>query len=154
MRRLLSSLTMSAAALAGMAGALPAAAQFAKPEAAIKYRKSAMSLEMTHLGRIFAMANGKAPFDAKVAAENAEVLAAVSRWQFSGFVDGSDKGDTQAKPEIWTEPAKFREKASRSQEDVIKLNAAAKTGNLEAIKTAVGSVAQSCTACHDAYRKE
>lgn len=154
MQRLLSFLTLSAVALAGMATALPAAAQFAKPEAAIKYRKSAMSLEMTHLSRIFAMANGRVPFDAKVAAENAEILAAVSKWQFTGFVEGSDKGDTQAKPEIWTEPVKFKEKATKNQEDVIKLNAAAKTGSLDAIKAAVGAVAQSCNGCHDAYRNE
>jgi len=147
-------LTMSVAALAGMATALPSAAQFAKPEAAIKYRKSAMFLENVHLGRIFAMANGRVPFDAKAVAENAEILAALSKWQFSGFVDGSDKGDTQAKPEIWTEMDKFKEKASKSQDDVVKLNAAAKTGNLDAIKAAVGSVAQSCNACHDVYRNE
>jgi cytochrome c556 len=153
-KRLPSSLALSVAALASMATALPTAAQFAKPEAAIKYRKSAMFLENVHLGRIFAMANGRVPFDAKAVAENAEMLAAVSRWQFTGFVDGSDKGDTQAKPEIWTELPKFREKANKSQEDVIKLNAAAKTGNLDAIKAAAGSVAQSCNACHDAYRNE
>ena len=154
MKRLLSSLTISAAALAGLATALPAAAQFAKPEDAIKYRKSAMFMEVTHFGRIFAMANGRVPFDAKVVAENAEILAAVSKWQFAGFVDGSDKGDTKAKPEIWTEMDKFREKAGKSQEDVVKLNAAAKTGNLDAIKAAVGAVGQSCKACHDAYRKD
>lgn len=154
MQRFLSSLTVSVVALAGMVSALPAAAQFATPEAAIKYRKSAMSLEMTHLGRIFAMANGRVPFDAKVAAENAEILAALSKWQFTGFVGGSDKGDTQARPEIWSEAAKFKEKAVKSQEDVIKLNAAAKTGSLDAIKTAAGAVAQSCNACHDVYRNE
>ena len=154
MKRLLSSLTISAAALAGLATALPAAAQFAKPEDAIKYRKSAMFLELTHFGRIFAMANGRVPFDAKAVAENAEILAAVSKWQFTGFVDGSDKGNTKAKPEIWTEMDKFREKAGKSQEDVVKLNAAAKTGNLDAIKAAAGAVGQSCKSCHDAYRKE
>jgi len=154
MKRILSSMTICAAALASLATALPAAAQFAKPEDAIKYRRSAMFMEVTHFGRIFAMANGRVPFDAKVVAENAEILAAVSKWQFVGFVDGSDKGDTKAKPEIWTEMDKFREKANKSQEDVVRLNAAAKTGNLDAIKTAAGAVGQSCKSCHDAYRKD
>jgi cytochrome c556 len=49
---------------------------------------------------------------------------------------------------------KFREKATKSQEDMVKLSAAAKTGNQDAIKTAVGAVGQSCKACHDSYRKE
>lgn len=154
MKRILSWLMMSSAALAGLTAALPAAAQFAKPEDAIKYRKSAMFMENTHLGRIFAMANGRVPFDAKVALENAEILAAVSKWQFTGFVEGSDKGDTRAKAEIWTEMGKFREMAAKNQDDVVKLFAAVKTGNVDAIKTAAGPVGQSCKACHDAYRKE
>ncbi len=154
MNRFLSSLAIAAAALAGVGTALPAAAQFAKPEDAIKYRKSAMTLEAAHFGRIAAMANGRVPFDAKVAAENAEILAAVSKWQFTGFVEGSDKGDTRAKPEIWTEMDKFRERASKNQDDVTKLNAAVKSGNLDAIKTASGAVGQSCKGCHDTYRKE
>jgi cytochrome c556 len=154
MSRFVSVLRSCAGVLACAAIASPAAAQFAKPEDAIKYRKSAMVIESTHLGRLFAMANGKAPFDAKVAAENAQILADVSKWQFTGFVEGSDKGDTKAKPEIWTEMAKFQDAARKNQEDVVKLNAAAKVGNLEALKTAVGPVGQSCKACHDIYRKE
>ena len=141
-------------AVAGGLFSAPAAAQFAKPEDAVKYRKSAMFLESTHLSRIFAMANGRVPLDAKVASENAEVLAAVSKWQFTGFVEGSDKGDTKAKPELWTEMDKFREKASRNQEDVLKLSAAVKTGNVDAMKTAAGAVGQSCKSCHDSYRRD
>ena len=58
----------------------------------------------------------------------------------SAFIDGSDKGDTNAKPEIWKERAKFDAAALKMQEDVAKLNAAAKTGNLDAIKAAAGAV--------------
>jgi len=41
MKRLSRSMLMAGAALLGAAVALPAAAQFAKPEDAIKYRKAA-----------------------------------------------------------------------------------------------------------------
>ena len=147
--------TLSAAAVAASAlFATPAAAQFAKAEDAIKYRKAAMTLEATHFGRIAAMANGRIPFDAKVAAENAEIMAMVSKWQFTGFVEGSDKGDTKAKPEIWSEAAKFQDAGRKSQDAVDKLAAAVKTGNLDAIKTAAGPVGQTCKACHDTFRKE
>jgi len=108
----------------------------------------------THIGRIFAMANGRVPFDAKAAAENAEVAAAVTKWQFTGFVDGSDKGDTKAEPKLWTEKDKFNAAATTLQESVVKLNAAAKTGNLDTIKAAVGETGKACKACHDSYRKE
>ena len=73
MKRLLSSLTISAAALACMCTALPAAAQFAKPEDAIKYRQSAFTVMATHFGRIGAVVQGKAPYDAKTTAENANI---------------------------------------------------------------------------------
>ncbi|MEO6410139.1 MAG: cytochrome c [Burkholderiaceae bacterium] len=154
MKRLIPSFWMSAVALAGLATALPAAAQFTKPEDAIKYRKAAMAVMNTHVGRIFAMANGRVPFDAKSVADNAEVLAAVSKWQFSGFVDGSDKGETRAEPKMWAEMDKFKTAGTKSQEDIVKLNSAAKTGDLDAIKAAVGETAKSCKACHDNYRKE
>ena len=39
-------------------------------------------------------------------------------------------------------------------QNMVKLNAAAKTGNIDAIKAAVGEVGKSCKACHDSYRKE
>lgn len=142
------------AVLAAAAAALPAAAQFAKPEDAIKYRRSAMTLMNAHVGRIFAMANGRVPFDAKAVADNADIAMAVSKWQFSGFVEGSDKGETKAEPKIWTEMDKFKAAAEKSNDDVAKLNVAAKSGSLDAIKAAVGETGKSCKACHDAYRKE
>ena len=133
--------------------ALPAAAQFRNTDAAIKYRQSAMSLQGNHMARVFAMANGQVPFDAKVAAENIEIVAMLNRLQFTAFIDGSDKGNTRAKPEIWSEKDKFNAAIAKSQEDVLKLAAAGKTGNLDQIKAAAGAVGESCKACHDAYQK-
>jgi cytochrome c556 len=141
-----------AAALAGVVVSLPAAAQFQKPEDAIKYRQSAMALQGHHLGRVFAMANGRVPFDAKVAAEQIEVVAMLNRLQFSAFVDGSDKGNTKAKPEIWSQKDKWAAAVTRSQDDVLKLVAAGRSGNMDQIKTAVGAVGQSCKGCHDDFR--
>ncbi len=154
MNRRLQSILSIGALLAAASWATPAAAQFAKPEDAIKYRKAAMTLEATHFGRIAAMASGKVAFDAKLAADNAEIMALVSKWQFSGFIEGSDKGDTRAKPEIWSEAPKFQEAARKNQEAVDKFVAAVRTGNLETIKAAAGPVGQTCKACHDSYRKE
>ena len=149
-----SALTTAAIGLVAALSALPAAAQFQKPEQAIKYRQSAMSLQGTHVGRIFAMANGRVPFDAKVAAESIEIVAMLNRLQFTAFIEGTDKGgNTRAKPEIWTEKDKFSAAVAKSQEDVSKLVAAGKTGNIDQIKAAVGAVGASCKACHDAYQK-
>lgn len=146
-------ITLSVAALcAGMAS--PALAQFQKPEDAIKYRKAALSVMGTHFSRIGAMANGRVPFDAKVAAENAVVVETLSKLPFSAFGPGTDKGDTRALPEIWREQAEFRQAAEKMQAEVSKLAAATRTGSLENVKATFGSAAQSCKACHDNYRKD
>lgn len=153
MKRPLPSILLTAVALGGLATALPAAAQFAKPEDAIKYRQSAMFLQSQHMARIGAMVNGRVPFDAKAVADNAEVLATVTKLPFTAFIDGTDKGTTRAKPEIWAEKDKFMAAASKMQEEVVKLNAAAKTGNAEQVKAAFGAVGQACKGCHDSYQK-
>lgn len=147
-------LALVTVAAAGLATALPAAAQFQKPEDAIKYRKAAMTVMANHFGRIAAMANGKAPFDATAAQGNADIVAMMSKLPFAGFVEGTASGETKAKPEIWSEPDKFKNATTRMQDEVVKLNAAARTGSLDQIKIAVGDVGKSCKACHDNYRKE
>ena len=133
---------------------VPAAAQFAKPEDAIKYRKNALFVMQQNFARLGAMASGRAPFDAKVAADNAAVAESMSKLPWAAFVDGSDKGDTKAKSEIWSDAAKFKDANEKMQGEMTKLSAAAKTGNLDSIKAAVGAVGGSCKACHDAFRKE
>ena len=150
MKRLLVALVATLGALAS----LPAAAQFQKPEDAIKYRKAAFTVMATHFGRIGAMASGKAPFDAAAAAANADIVMAMSKLPYAGFGEGTGSGETRAKPEIWTERAKFDAAASKMQEEVVKLNVAAKSGNLDQIKVAFGAAGQSCKACHDNYRKD
>ncbi len=133
----------------------PASAQFAKPEDAIKYRQSAMFVMSQHVARIGAMASGKAPFDAKVAADNAEVVADMSKLPWAGFVPGTDKGgNTKAKPEIWTEQAKFKETNEKLMAETTKLAAAAKTGNLDSLKTAFAATADTCKTCHDTFRNK
>lgn len=154
MNRPLSSILIAVAALAGLGTALPAAAQFAKPEDAIKYRKGAMTVMAAHFSRVAGMANGKIPFDAKAAAQNAEVANFMAALPFAGFGPGTDKGDTKAKPEIWTEMDKFNAGAKKMQDEMAKLNVAAKGGNLDAIKAAAGDVGKSCKGCHDDFRKE
>ena len=149
----LSSLASIALAAATLSFALPAQAQFAKTEDAIKYRQSALTVMGAHFGRVAGMANGRIPFDAKVAADNAAIAESMSKLPWAGFVPGSD-GNTKAKPEIWTDNAKFRESSEKMQAELVKLVAATKTGNLDTIKAAVGATGGSCKGCHDNFRKE
>ena len=145
--------TSCASALLLLAMGLPAQAQFAKPEDAIKYRKASFTVMAAHFGRLGAMASGRTPYDAKAAADNADVVATLAKLPWAAFGEGTDKGDTRAKPEIWKEGAKYKEAADKMQAEIVKLNTAAKAGNIDALKAAFGPAAASCKACHDNFRK-
>ncbi len=148
-RSILAVLAVTAAAVS-----LPAAAQFQKPEDAVKYRQSAMTVMANHFGRIGAMVQGRVPYDAAVALANAEVVSTMSRLPFAGFVEGTastDKSKGKAKANIWTDRAKFDASAQKMQEEVAKLLAAARTNNLDNIKAAFGGVGQTCKGCHDEF---
>jgi cytochrome c556 len=144
-------------ALAALAATVapPAGAQFAKPEDAIKYRQSAMYVMSQHVGRIGAMVNGKAPYDPKAAVDNAELVATMSHLPWPAYAPGTDKGrETRAKPEIWTDQAKFKEAQERLTGETAKLVAATKTSNLDSVKTAFQGVGGACKNCHDSFRKD
>lgn len=133
--------------------AMPAHAQFAKPEDAIKYRKGALTVMGAHFGRVAAMASGRAPYDAKAATDNAAIAEAMSKLPWAAFTEGSDKGDTKAKPEIWSDKARYAEAAEKMQAEMTKLSVAARVGTLDALKPAVSSAAGTCKNCHDNFRQ-
>jgi cytochrome c556 len=145
-----------AAIVVGLSIALPAAAQFNKPEDAIKYRKAGFTLMSAHMQRIAAMVKGTAPYDPAAATANAELIATLSHLPFQGFVDGTagngDKGSP--KPEIWTQRAKFDEAAKNMQFEAGKLVTAAKSNNLDAVKASFGTLSKSCASCHDSFRNK
>lgn len=136
-------------ALAGVSNA-----QFAKPEDAIKYRKASFTVMASHFGRIGAMVNGQAPFDAAAAANNAQLVETMAKLPWAAFGPGTDKGETKAKPEIWSDAAKFKGHSDKLVAESAKLSAAAKGGNADAIKAAFGGVAATCKACHDDFRSK
>ncbi len=146
---------MGLAAAAAMACALPAVAQFQKPEDAVRYRQSAFNVMGNHFARIGAMVNGRVPFDANAAQVNTEIVQTMSRLPYAGFIAGTETiGNTAALPEVWTQSDKFKAAAQKMQDEVAKLNVAAKTGNADQLKTAFGTAAASCKACHDDFRKK
>jgi cytochrome c556 len=149
----MSRLMLVCAAVAGLATALPAAAQFQKPEDAVKYRKAAFQVMATHFGRIGAMANGRVPFNGAAAAASAEVVAFVSKLPYEGFVEGTSGTDKGApKANVWSERAKFDAAAKTMQDEAAKLAVAAKANNLDQLKAAFGATAGTCKACHDDFR--
>lgn len=144
-----------AAAMTLFALAAPASAQFAKAEDAIHYRQGALTVMGAHFGRLGDMVKGKVPFDAKAAQDNAAIVAEMARLPWAAFGPGTDKGgNTKAKPEIWTDQAKFKEHSDKLVVETGKLATVSKTGNLDVLKTAFASTADTCKSCHDAFRNK
>jgi cytochrome c556 len=133
--------------------AFPASAQFAKAEDAIKYRRSSFSVMQTHFLRLGSMVNGRVPYDAKVAADNADIVLAMARLPWPAFTAGTDEGETRAQAGIWTQQAKFADSSKKMMAEAVKLSAAAKTGDLDKLKIAFRATAGTCQSCHDAFRE-
>jgi len=148
-------LSLASILLIGSFTFAPAQAQFAKAEDAIKYRQSSLAVMGAHFGRLAGMAQGKIPFDAKAAADNAAVVEFMAKLPWTAFGEGTDQGgNTKAKPEVWSDNAKFKDAADKMQAEVVKLGTAAKTGKLDDLKGAVSATGGSCKNCHDNFRNK
>jgi len=128
-------------------------AQFAKPEDAIKYRKSVMFLIAQHFGRMGAEAKGKASYDKEAFTRNAMVVETLSHlpWE-AAMVPGTDKGDTTLNAAVFAEQAEFKAGAQAFEAATAKLVSVSESGDLSAIKAQFGEVAKSCKGCHKQFR--
>jgi cytochrome c556 len=61
---------------------------------------------------------------------------------------------TAAKPEIWTQPARFRQLQDAFAAQATVFQRAAGGSDVNAIRAAARSLGQSCKACHDQFRNE
>lgn len=138
-----------------MAVAVPASAQFSKPEDAIRYRQSAYVLMGNHMGRINAQLKSDKP-DVAAIQKSAGIIDFASQLPGEGYVPGSDKGGTpptRAKPEVFTDP-KVKEVGRAMRQEVTKLVEVSKTGDVAAIRTQFQATAKSCDNCHDNFRNK
>jgi cytochrome c556 len=143
-------------AAAALAVAAPSYAQFAKPEDAIRYRQSAFVLMGNHMGRIGFQLKQPSP-NVQAIQASAATIEFASKLPYEAFVAGSENGGTpptRAKAGLFKDSAKIKQLAETMQGEVVKLSAAAKSGNVDAIRTAFGAVGKSCKSCHDDYRKD
>ncbi len=138
----------------GIAVAAHAQAPFKKTEDAIKYRQSALFVMAQHFGRLGPVVKGEQAYNKDEVARNAAIAEQMSKLPWDGFVAGSDKGDTDAKPEIWSDAAKFKSAAEKMEQEMSKLAQAAKGGDLNAVKSQFGATGKACKACHDDFRKK
>jgi len=123
-----------------------------KPEVQVKQRQAAMTLLGKYLGPIGGMMKGAVPYNADVVAVNATYLENLARMPWDGFQQGTSGVKSAAKPEIYTDAAKFKAAADRLEEETAKLGAAARAKNEAGVRASFGGVAKSCGGCHDVFR--
>jgi cytochrome c556 len=144
---------LSAISLAAlMCASLSAHAQFAKAEDAVEYRQASLSVLGTHFKRIGAVVKGEQTYDKAAVENDAAIVEMLSKLPWTAFPAGSTTADSKAKPEIWKDADKFKSAADKMQAEVVKLSAAAKSGDLAAIKTAYASTGKTCKACHEDFK--
>lgn len=126
-----------------------------KPEQVIKFRQSVYTVIGWHVRPLGAMIKGQMPYDQALFAKNAEIIATMSKIAPEGFIAGSDKGNTKAKPEIWSDAAGFKKVMDNFQAEAAKLTEVAKTAaSVDQVRGQFSALSKACSACHDNYRNK
>ncbi len=139
----------------GLALSLNVAAHLDDKEPMQSYRQSWFAMLGMNFGPIGAMLKGEMPWDEARLQMFANDMAALTSMDVSrAFPPGSDKGTTRAKPEIWSDMDDFKAKLDDLKTAVAQLQAAAGSGDKQAIATAVGATGKACKSCHDEYKSK
>jgi cytochrome c556 len=143
--------------LVGVVGAFALAAGFAaqaaKSDEGIKYRRGVMAAQGWNFRAMGEVVKGERPYDRAEFAQRAANVAALSKMALEGFlVEGSETGDTKAKPEAFTEIDKVKGAIEKLNTETTKLAQVAATGDMGAIKAQYGELSKICKGCHDNYR--
>jgi cytochrome c556 len=146
----LQNIVLSSVALLTISGT--AFAQFQNAEKAIDYRQGAFTVMGNHFGRIGAVVKGEAPYNKDDVAKNAAIVAMMSTLPWQAFGPGTEGG--KAKPDVWSDNAKFKSASEKMQLAVADLNKAAQSGDLDNIKKTFGTASQACKGCHDDFKKK
>jgi cytochrome c556 len=124
-----------------------------QPDRAIQYRQGVLKAMGWHMGPMAAMVKGERPYDKDLFLRQATRIEHLAELPWEGFGPGTDAGaPTKAKAEIWKDQAKFKQYSDALQAETVKLVAAAKAGNLDAVKGPFGAVGKACSNCHDEFR--
>jgi len=150
MLKRMSQVVLSVALLAGYVGV--AQAEMSREDYAIKVRKSGFTMLTWYFGPMARMVKGEMPYDKVQFERNAETLAFLSKLPKDAFIQGSDKGETKAKAEVWTKADKFKAANDAMENETAKLAELSKGGNLDALKEQVGKVQKTCKACHEEFK--
>lgn len=122
----------------------------ASTEDPVAARQELMKSTGTAIKAIKAAAKAGTPADAVVPANT--IAAALDRFP-SLFPKGTDVGETEAKPEIWSEWTRFEQAASDGAVAAQRLAVVAQSGDGDGLGEALKTLAGACSGCHKPFRK-
>jgi cytochrome c556 len=125
-----------------------------KPELLVKQRQSVMTLQGKYFGPLAAMAQGKAPYNADIVKRNATFLDNLTRMPWDTFDPSTKDVKSNALPAVWEQQDKFREAASRLENEAHKLYEVSQSGDESAVKAQIGAVGKACGGCHENFRQK
>ena len=129
------------------------AAQAEEPENYIKYRQAVMKAIGGHNGAASQVVRGNVSPEGALAM-HADALAALTRDIASLFPEGSDFGETAAKPEVWSERAEFEKAAEDSGAAAAAFAESVSGGDAEKIAAAFKDLGETCKGCHKQFREK
>jgi len=147
--------TLSLILASSLAASPLAISHFDDKEPMQSYRQSAFTLMAMNFGPMSAMLKGEMPWDQEQFARWADDLDDIAELDIMrGFAEGTDKGTTRAKPEIWANMDDFKSKMGDLQEAADALSDAAEAGDKDQIMAAFKATGGACKACHDEYKSK
>ena len=145
--------SLAVAILAASAGAW---ADAPKPEKLIQWRQSAYKVVEWNVARIKATIDGQYNKSEVITAAN--TIAAVANSGLGTlYAPGTEEGkgwhDTNAKPELFKDRARFNELSNNFSKEAAELaKVAAASSDAAAVKEQFGKLTRTCKACHDDFK--
>jgi cytochrome c556 len=132
-----------------LAASLPALAD----DGAVGYRQKVMDAVGGTMEAMVAIAKQEVPHSAHLAV-HARNMAALATVVNDVFPPGSGEGDTEALPEIWSQPEAFKQRLDRFGQAARDLDAVVSSGDMSGFGEALGALGQSCKGCHDDFKAD
>lgn len=137
--------------LFAVAGLVALAAHAADPDDMVKYRKNVMNANGGLMGASNGLIQNKVEFKGQLAAY-AKALEALNKDLPALFPKGSNAGDTDVLPEVWSKRAEFERRAKDTQAKAAAFAKAA-SGNDPKLAEKFKDLSDSCKSCHKDFRK-
>jgi cytochrome c556 len=124
------------------------------PQQVLTKRRALFKQYTRMLEPIGLVANGRKPYQREAFLAMVEDLDKLSDKPWNFFPPDGNYPPTRARPEVWSQPERFRQAQQEYRASVSALLQVAQRGDAAAVAPAVDAVVASCKACHRNFRNE